>query len=290
MLTLADFTADQPGRAMLTGRTVWLASRSDPRFSYGLYVPACWDWDGAADVVVSIHGTHRSAQLDRECWVAFAETHGVVIVTPLFPAALDSPDIIDGYKVLRSGDTHFDLALLDMLAEIAVRWNLDVSTFHLVGHSGGGQFVHRFLLIHPGRLVSAAVSAPGRITTIDPEAPWPAGTRDVPEIFGREVDIAAMADVRVLLTAGEFDVETDQLDAVADRSTSPHGSDHVERGRVARLESLLMNLQRNGIDADYRIVTGAGHSDHPTIPAMQDFIAPLLRNSTQGGSADADRA
>jgi poly(3-hydroxybutyrate) depolymerase len=271
MITLEHLPEHHPGRALLTGRTIWFAARADARFSYGLYVPAAYRWDANLPVVIVVHNTNRDAQIERETWVEFAESHGAIIVTPLFPAAIGHDDDLDNYKTLEYNGIRFDLILLGMLDEISARWNADTRRVILTGHSGGAQFAQRFLLVHPDRLRGVAISAPGRITVIDSDAPWPRGTADIHSIFGRELDIAAIRAVPVLLAIGQNDVATGDLEAQNDPSQDGFGD-----SRMARLETLRDNLLANHVDAEIEVVPDLDHDDSPTLREMQQFVARVL--------------
>ena len=271
MITLEHLPAAHPGRALLTGRTIWFASAMDQRFSYGLYVPTSYTWQADLPVVVVVHSTDRDAQTERDNWAEFAEEHQVVIFTPLFPAAIDHVDDLDSYKGIEYHGTRFDRILLSMLDEVKARWNTDTSRFILTGHSGGAQFALRFLLLHPSRLSGVAVSAPGRITLIDDASLWPRGTADLAERFGIELDPTALGRVPVLLTAGDADLGTADLEAQQDASQEGFGD-----SRVARLETLRTNLSANDVNATFTLVAESGHHGNPTLPVVQGFVAGLL--------------
>ena len=161
MITLAQIPAGHPGRALLTGHTPWFAYQGDPRFSYGLYVPRDGEELEHAELLVVVHGTDRRAQSDLDTWAEFAEERNLVIMAPLFPVGIDGPDDLDGYKSIESAGVRYDLVLFGMLDEIRLRWGVDSGRCHLAGHSGGGQFALRMLLLHPQDGCAAASSGAG---------------------------------------------------------------------------------------------------------------------------------
>ncbi|GGF30598.1 alpha/beta hydrolase [Subtercola lobariae] len=271
MITLEHLPAEHPGRALLTGRTIWFACKLDQRFSYGLYVPSSYTWQADLPIVVVVHSTNRDAQTERDTWADFAEEHQVIVFTPLFPAAIDHVDDLDSYKAIEYHGTRFDLILLSMLDEVAERWNADTRRFILAGHSGGAQFALRFLLLHPSRLTGVAVSAPGRITVIDDAWVWPRGVADLTTRFGIALAPRELSGVSVLLTAGDADLGTADLEAQNDPSQEGFGDSRVER-----LETLRENLEANRIDVTFTLVPESGHHGNPTLPVMQQFVAGLL--------------
>jgi poly(3-hydroxybutyrate) depolymerase len=274
MITLSQLPPGHPGRAYLTGSTTWFAVQSDARFSYGLHVPEEFVPGTPHPVVVVVHGTSRRAQELRAAWVPFAERHRAVIVSPLFPAGISGPDDLDSYKTIGDGGVRYDHVLFDLLDEVAARWGLDVARFFLAGHSGGGQFAARMLLLHPDRLAGAVVSAPGRITLIDPDHRWPTGTADTRGRFGIDVEELRIGAVPTLLTAGERDDDTAQLDPQHDPSQAGYGSN-----RVARLAVLADNLRAHGSSVQVELAAGAGHRGNPTLAIAQRFLAGLIEGT-----------
>jgi poly(3-hydroxybutyrate) depolymerase len=273
MIRLADIPPDHPGRRLLTGHTPFFAAPTEPRCSYCLYVPNCDDWDAKLPVLVVVHGTERGAERARDALAGFAEEHGAIIVAPLFPAGINDPDDLDNYKFLEYQDIRFDLVLLDILDHIRERWNSDTERFVLCGHSGGGQFAHRFFYLHPDRLSAVAISAPGRVTLIDDTRDWWAGTRDTRSVFGIDVDATRLAEVPVLLTIGSDDDGAVELAAVDDG-----GSRQAGRTRHERLENLHRNLQAHGVTVTRVDIDGAGHEGMPTLPAITTFAAAHLHS------------
>lgn len=133
--------------------------------------------------------------------------------------------------------------------------------FHLHGFSGGGQFAHRFFYLHPHRLASLSVGAPGRTTLLDTRTRWWRGTADSAELFGTAPDTAAMADVPVQLVIGEDDTHVDVWE----------GAEQPD-SRMDRMSELRENWDRHGIATRLDIVSGAGHSDLAVIPAVLSFL------------------
>jgi len=271
MITLAQLPAGHPGRALLTGHTPWFAYQGDPRLSYGLYIPRGGAELEHAELLVVVHGSDRRAQLDRDTWASFGEERNLVIMAPLFPVGIDGPDDLDGYKNIENAGVRYDLALFGMLDEIRLRWGFDTGRFHLAGHSGGGQFALRMLLLHAQRLSGVVISAPGRITLADPGSAWPRGTGDVAERFGIIIDSAAIARTPALLTIGPEDRGADDLAAQHDPSQDGFGVTRLER-----FATLAEHLRALGADPAVHIAPGGTHSDPATIPVVQEFISQRL--------------
>jgi poly(3-hydroxybutyrate) depolymerase len=239
-----DLPEGHPGREYLLGRTPLFALGADPRVSYCLYVPdGHTDHGEARPLLVAVHGSHRDVFTARETFAEFAERRDWLVLAPLFPANLTGPNDLDSYKLLNPS-LRADLLLLAMVDEVAARWNARTDTFHLQGFSGGGQFAHRFFYLHPRRLASVSVSAPGRATLIDPARPWWQGTADIAERFGTRLDLAALRDVPAQLVAGELD------------TAAPLPGAPTRRQSIAALHE---NWREHGIQAELVTVPNAAH-------------------------------
>ncbi|MFJ5846493.1 poly(aspartic acid) hydrolase [Streptomyces sp. NPDC092903] len=251
-----------PAQLFLTGATPLFALTGDPRVSYCLYVPRGHSNTGEPrPLVVAVHGSHRNVGQARDHFADFAEEHDCVVLAPLFPAGVTGPNDLDSYKFLTAPGFRADLLLLDMIKEAAGRWHIRTDRFHLHGFSGGGQFAHRFFYLHPHRLASLSVGAPGRTTLLDTRTRWWRGTADSAELFATAPDTAAMADVPVQLVIGENDTHVE----VWEGAEQP-GS------RMDRMRELRENWDRHGIATRLDIVSGAGHSDLAVIPAVLSFL------------------
>lgn len=266
MIRVEDLPAEHPGRRLLTGRTPFFAAPTEPRCGYCAYVPRTWTPDSRMPVLVAVHGTGRNVGALREGLIPFADRHDLMVVTPLFPAGIDDPDDVHNYKTIEAHGIRFDLVLLGILEQVRFRWNARVDTVLLCGHSGGGQFAHRFLYLHPERLAAVAVSAPGSVTVLDHSLPWPAGIGDTRQRFGITVDPAAVARVPVLLVIGSDDDGRADLAAMGEPG----------RSRPAELDRLAETLARHRTTVRKVEVPGVGHDAAGTQPPVIDFFEDLL--------------
>ena len=318
-VTLPISTAHVPPRflksAMLTGSTPLKALHSDPRVSYGLYVPPghynpdpnripSTEGEGSHSsyklpripLVISIHGTGRDAESCRRRLISLAEKERFAILAPLFPTGLDNEWDLDSYKLLRSKTLRSDSALLDIVTEVAVRYpGIDTEKFFLIGYSGGGQFVHRFLYIHPERVFAASVGAPGRVTHLDKTLKWPQGVADVGEIFEKElsktdgkVSLELLRKIRaVQMVVGGDDVEVPQNELIEwaakmkdkmSRGDDVSGSlEPMRTSRVDTLKTLHGEWDPLGILSTFEVVEGVKHDSGGIHPTVEKFLNPLLK-------------
>ncbi|KAJ6485736.1 hypothetical protein C8R45DRAFT_1098504 [Mycena sanguinolenta] len=166
-LVVDPSTLDNTTRRMLSGMTPFFACTRDPRFS-GRRTRS--DDSAELPLLVLIHGVRRDTHVLLSRMQSFADKQGVALMVPLFPAGVGDPRGLDvhNYKAVAyrppGGDEviRFDEILLAMVAQAARTWRLaaDGERLWIHGFSGGGQFVHLFVLLHPARVRGASVGAP----------------------------------------------------------------------------------------------------------------------------------
>lgn len=277
------------GRALYDfGNTILYASRSDPRFSWCLYVPPDIHEPGPRpELIVSMHGTGRNVADYRNWFSEFGRWNRCVILAPLFPAGVRGDGDRDGYKYMLDGDIRYDRVVLDMVDEISERYGLSFPRFALWGFSGGGHFTHRFMLLHPQRLWAASIGAPGSVTLLDPERDWWVGTRDMHKLFGIAPDIDAMRQVAVHMVVGGADRETWEITHKPGAKRWMEGANDAGATRPDRLETLKRNFEALGIDVTLEIVPGVSHDGQRIAPRVQDFFARRLRAMRAKAAAGA---
>ena len=263
-----DLTGALPdGPAWLhAGRTTQLALQSDPRFSYNLYLPFFSPGENPTfeRLLVSVHGSDRDPVEASRAFHGYADQARVAVLAPLFTAGVADVHEADAYKFLGvgyPGGLRYDLLLLAMVAEAAQRFGTPDAAFDLVGFSGGAQFVHRFCYVHPERVRTACIAAPGRVTLPDLEQPFPVGLADADQHFGRPIDAETLRRVRMHVVVGSEDRE-----AVPDEILT--SAPRVEQAR--RLHQALCAF---GIACTLETVPGARHDYLRIVPAINRFLS-----------------
>jgi poly(3-hydroxybutyrate) depolymerase len=260
------------------GRTPTVACRADPRFSYCLYVPAGYaEGPRRVSLLVALHDTLRNHQALRDALVGHAERVNAIVLAPLFPAGVTTPEDLDHYKYLRFGDTHFDEILLAMAADVAAKYGVDIARFGMFGFSGGAHFAHRFLYVHPSRLDALVVGSPGSVTLPSEQHPWWPGLKDFRARFGHAVDWEAVRKVPTLLLVGADDVNPRGIVASADHPNWVEGANVAGANRVERLRTLYSQLARRLDDVRFEALPGVKHEIDPIVEAAIAFFESRAR-------------
>lgn len=148
-----------------------------PACEYYVYVPP--DVRPGAEPLVLVHGISRNAAELVLGFSGLARQHGVPLIAPLFRQEEwgQYQQLKDRKRGLRA-----DLALQDILDDAAQRFDLSTGRVALFGFSGGGQFAHRFAMLHPGRVRACVPVSAGWYTLPDTGLAWPLGLADAPGI------------------------------------------------------------------------------------------------------------
>lgn len=258
------------------GCTPITASRVDQRLHYCLYVPSATPSGSDRHPLIAIvHGTGRTGPEYRDAFAEFAESHGAVVIAPIFPAGINDPTDLHNFKFIEYNGIRFDEVLLAMVAEVAESVPIETEKFYLQGFSGGGQFTHRFLYLHPERLHAVSIGAPGRITELDDSLPWWLGTAGFESRFGKSISFDAMRRVQVHMVVGGEDVETWEVNNPGE-SNWMDGAERTGETRIERLQTLETNFKKHGISVQFDVVPGIAHDGMGALPAVKNFLAKQI--------------
>lgn len=196
----------------------------DPAQDYFLYVPAVIR--PGASLFVTVHGISRNAREQAAVFAPYCEQAGVVLVAPLFGAGTHS----DYQRLGREGRSpRADQRLHAILEEVALLTGADASRVALFGYSGGAQFVHRYLMASPHRVMRAVVASAGWYTPPDRRNKFPYGIRRTRQLSGVRFDPEEFLRVPVLVLVGAEDLSTEGVRQGP--RVEVQGSTRVERAR-----------------------------------------------------------
>jgi poly(3-hydroxybutyrate) depolymerase len=259
------------------GCTAVYAARSDPRFSYCLYVPTGYRASSLRpELIVVVHGSPRTFMDFRDRFQDFGEAHNALVLCPLFPVGVGGDGNPDGYKYLSEPGIRYDRILLDMVSEVAERWAVSCRRFGLFGFSGGAQFVNRFLLLRPEHLWAASIAAPGSVTLVSDAFDWWVGLRDLREQFGIAPNLDALRRVPVQTIVGAADLDTREITHREGGRYWMPGANDAGTTRPERIQALRQSLSRAGVEVTHEIVAGVGHDPWPIIDRAKLFLALQL--------------
>ncbi len=237
-----------------------------------LYVPqAVIDDPSGSRILVTVHGDNgrlesydgeRIVRLTGLRWAGLAERNKWVVLSPQF----DETRFDNDYQRLnlggsRRGDLRLH-ALVDLVGELLPGIRTD--RLLLFGFSGGGQFVHRYAMLHPARVERAVAAGTGWYTFPETGLPYPLGVGADSLPADLAFDMRAFSEVRLLVLVGE----DDGSEGAFTRSTVRDGQryDLLELQGVTRAERAQNWVDAvRGIDSEteirlrFEILPATGH-------------------------------
>jgi pimeloyl-ACP methyl ester carboxylesterase len=264
------------------GATTIFASKSDPRFSYTLYVPHRWNrFDRSkTTILVAVHGTGRMQSLYRDLFAEFAEYNNCIVLAPLFPAGVCGDDNLSGYKYMLEGDIRYDHVLLDMVDQVAAKYDIPAERLLMFGFSGGAHFTHRFTILHPHRIRAASIGAPGSVTLLDTTKRWWVGIKDCAEHFGIDADPGRVAGLPMHFVVGDADTETWEITFEPGDRYYVEGANDAGRTRGDRIRALADSFAAHGARVRLDVVDGATHDVTAVAHKTRAFFADVLNGES----------
>ncbi|GAA0678143.1 PKD domain-containing protein [Natronoarchaeum mannanilyticum] len=273
-------------------------------YPYFLYAPTVVEGESGGPVLVEPNNTgsatddfekhEEDARLvaSRGLSRDISDRLGVPMLVPVFPRPRSDPVDGDHYVHQLDRDTmllddgpleRVDLQLLRMvdharerLAEESFPVGEDII---LNGFSASGNFVDRFTLLHPDRVLSVTAGGLNGMAMLPLEEAkgrtlnFHVGVADVEELTGEPFDPEALDEVNQFLYMGSEDANdtipyTDAWtsDELRETALSVYGEEMIED----RFPYCQTAYERAGIDAQFRVYDGAGHTPRP---ALEDIVA-----------------
>jgi poly(3-hydroxybutyrate) depolymerase len=226
--------------------------------AFHAFVPECASTAGVTSLVVAVHGISLNAREQVESFAPFAEARGQVVIAPCF----DTPEDNDYQRLGRRGrGRRADLALDEAIRRLSEQAAIRFSRRFFFGYSGGGQFVHRYLMTHPDRVDAAVVAAAGWYTFPDARLAYPMGLRVGGALAGVRIEPADFLPVPVLAIVGSLDVERDESVRTNSKIDERQGADRRERAR-RWIDAMRAAARARSIPGRHDLIEldGAGHS------------------------------
>ena len=223
-------------------------------------------------VLFIIHGASRTAEGYLEDFIPYIQEKNLIAVAPKFSKdsypyfAFLNRSAIDGKK-LPAGTPNIDNALGDIFEIITSKYKIRNDKYRIYGHSGGAQFVQRYLLFSNDSRIDKAVLANAGFYTFMNQNLYPFGLRDI-DLDDEE--IKRVLRTKVALYVGEKDTESNFKDLKGARA---QGNNRLVRGETFFL-NLVSYAEEVGMPLrwQYQIIKNVGHDNAGMASAAAYFI------------------
>ncbi|MCC7486756.1 MAG: hypothetical protein IT529_17420 [Burkholderiales bacterium] len=219
-----------------------------------------------APIVFVMHGTSRTAENYRNVWIEHAGRYRFMVVAPRFDRERWGRGAYTYASVVtREGGTRdralWSFSVIEHLFDaIKARTGNAAARYRIYGHSEGGQFVHRLVLLLPDARYERAVAAnAGWYTMPRFDVAFPYGLKGSPATAA-SLSKSLARELVILLGERDNDPEHHQLRRTP--RALAQGANRVERGEdffaTARARAAELHAPF-GWTLEY--VPGAGHSN-----------------------------
>lgn len=230
-------------------------------------------FEPATRVVFLMHGSSRTGKEARDLGSIYAKKHNFILLAPEF-SQQQYPDDSYAFGNMLSPDnrllpeSNWAFTTIERLFDLVRKTlHLNIETYDIVGHSAGGQLVHRLVLFAPySRFRRAVASSPGRYA-------YPSGSERFPYGFkGTSLDSAVIARAfsrDFVLVLGDRDT----VDRDREPQAMNQGTNRFARGlRFFATATEEANRLKVPFGWRLRILDGVDHSPGPAVQAALEEL------------------
>jgi len=281
------------------------------------YIPKYFD-PNTAEYLFGIHGAgawHRPGAMNRiHQFRNIAEIENLVVIAPAFDCILNRPLGEQGFQekgivrdmyladfinlVNKHNEHRTDLKLIETF-EFFSQHLMKREKFHLYGHSGGGQFVSRFIIFYPELLDKVGISSPGSFVFPRRDINYPYGLKldSLEKSFGPQIKaddlkltdseldqkLNQVLDLKLFIIAGENDT---WIDNRPERSWQ--GKHRCERAQnfYQAMKEEDQRLKTKGIRAKDKpfqfelcVIPGIGHNSNAGAAYAKELLFPTKKKT-----------
>lgn len=227
-------------------------------------------------ILFIMHGASRNAEEYLAAWLPFIKERNVLAIAPkftkdLFPYYVTLMRATTEGKLLTDQALYLDAIIPTMFDLFKAKFNITSNQYRIYGHSGGSQFVHRFLMLYGDTRIDKAVMAnAGFYTFLDPSIPYPFGIKD---ININEERLATFLWQKNAILLGDQDIDSQHQSLNRTPEARKQGRHRFERGtnyffnlvKFAEAKKLPFRWR-------YEVVQGVEHSNQGMTPVAANFL------------------
>lgn len=225
-----------------------------------------------SDILFVMHGKNRNAETYLERTIGLADRQHALLVAPEF----SKQNFPGSERYNRGGmevlsENHWSFSLIDPIFDYVTSCTKsERTTYKIIGHSAGGQFVHRFVMFKPEARFSLAIAQnAGAYCMLNFKERFPYGLGRQPYADGDTIRKALSRKLVIML--GEED--TSYLGGSAARKRQ--GENRVERGKkYLETASACADLLKVEFIWERHMVPDVGHNSALMIPAAEFLLFP----------------
>ena len=234
--------------------------------------------DKKTDILMVVPGASRDTQRFHASWLSFAKEDTFIVVTigaskKYFTDeySYNAGNVVGPRGNLNDKQVWLFSAVEKIFNKVKMRHGLQTERVYLFGHSAGGGFVHRYMLLMPNAPVVKAVAAnPAFVTLPNKKERYPFGLKGLP-INKTIINEWLGKDLAIFL--GEDDIEPRTKPLSNGPRARAQGPNCLSRGKKLYSEAKEEATKRNtSFGWSLRVVSGVGHNNRLIAPHAREFL------------------
>ena len=214
-------------------------------------------------------------------WIRYADEYGLLIIAPVFDTSRfgNLSGGFGGYRNLFGKYTPADTFVNKIVNRYSTRTISGSKRFYLYGHSAGGQFVNRYVVTHPEKVIRAVISAAGRYSYPTTSSKWPYGAGTLSKTLkwkdGTKNRVSITKNLRnYALAANKVSIVIGSKDI----KKQPKRPAHIGNTRIELANSwtnqMNENAKRYGVSGNVsvHVIPGIGHSSSKLTPHCVNLL------------------
>ena len=232
--------------------------------------------DENTKIIFIMHGASRNAEKYINDWLPLAQNRNVVLIAPEFSKER-FPDYVylmmstEKGKLLKDQSLYLNDSLGLLFDFFKAKLKLSTTTFRLYGHSGGSQFVNRYLLLSDEtRIEKAAMANAGFYTFVDRQSPYPFGIKNM-NVSDERIEWFLRLKGGVFL--GDADNDPAHRSLPSMRKAKKQGRHRFERGTNFFNDLIALGVEKNlPFRWRYQSVPRVAHDNAGMSLAASEFL------------------
>ena len=218
-------------------------------------------------VLFIIHGGSRDAYDYLKIWIELSKNKNIILVAPEFTrnnhndyALLNMSDHYANPN--KNNEEYLDMSISSFFNFFKSKYGLKVNDYKIYGHSGGAQFLHRYILFSNDSRISSSVIANSGYYTFLNWDDYPYGIKDVDYLNSKKIENFLSEKVTMLIGEKDRGFTRSSHTSANEKGIIAQGSNRFQRANNY-FNHLVLISEKFGIPFRWKfyVVENVGHEN-----------------------------